>query len=764
MIALAALAGPLQATILGFNGIAGGNNAAVPASFGSNLSSDIPGATVSNGATPDIALTWAGGGSGGWDLHGGGGSAFWAALDSDIATTPSIAQMESPTAASANTITFTVDAGQALRLNSVDIGMATDKTATYYWDVTISELGGVEVFSTLTAAMDGDGGSGVQALTINLNFTGTLGTDYVLAFNDVDSSGNDTISTNGGAIDNLSFSQVAAGPDLTDPELSSVNPLNPADDATNVAAPSNLGVTFNEFIVLATGNITLRESSGGAMVETFDVDTSSRLQVSGSSLTIYPSNNMAPATSYYVEIDASAVDDLAGNSFAGISDPTIWNFTTDATNPVVGTLDTPSNGATGVSVDSSLDLTFSEDVQIGSGNIVIRRSSDNSIVDTINVTSGGVTVTGALVSITPNIILPAQTELYVEVAAGVFIDLSGNSFAGISGPGTWSFTTGAAPVPFRMTIVLNGPDFDFSWTSKPGRVYDLLSSTDLSTPSDSWPVYGPDGPDGNDPYGNVPSAGTTTTLTSVPTDGPRRFFVMREKKQVLVEAHRGYSQIAPENTVAAIDAAADSADLVEFDVRITSDGELVLMHDGTVNRTTDGSGSVSSLTLAQIQLLDAGSWFSAAFAGEPVPTMAEAINACLAAGIVPLIERKAGAASDYHAEFVSLGLDPSEFRVISFSSGFLADLDTLNPDYRLGLLGGGTITQSVIDNLKSMGIDFLDWGYGAVDQAAVDLVHANGMELHVYTVNDSARMQELIDYGVDGITTDNPVLLRSLLP
>ena len=137
MITLAALAGPLQATILGFNGIAGGNNAAVPVGFGSNLSSNIPGATVSNGAIPDIALAWAGG-AGGWDLHGQSAS-FWAALDATgpTSSTPSVGQMESPTAASPNTIAFTVAAAWVLHLNSLDIGIVTDKTATYYWDVTL---------------------------------------------------------------------------------------------------------------------------------------------------------------------------------------------------------------------------------------------------------------------------------------------------------------------------------------------------------------------------------------------------------------------------------------------------------------------------------------------------------------------------------------------------------------------------------------------------------------------------------------------------
>ncbi|YCM45255.1 glycerophosphodiester phosphodiesterase family protein [Verrucomicrobiaceae bacterium 227] len=321
-----------------------------------------------------------------------------------------------------------------------------------------------------------------------------------------------------------------------------------------------------------------------------------------------------------------------------------------------------------------------------------------------------------------------------------------------------------APPPFLLTIASNGSNYEFSWPSKPGKIYDLLTHTDLSAAPETWSIYDPDGPGGTTPYGNIPSAGTTTILTTVPEDGAGRFFVVKEKDQILVEAHRGYSQIAPENTIASIDAAAGIADLTEFDVRVSSDGKLLLMHDSTVDRTTNGSGAVSSMTLAEIQLLDAGSWFSSTFISESVPTMSEAINACLAQNIVPLVEHKAGAASDYHDEFAALGITSDQFRVISFDWNFLDALDALNPDYRLGALGGGAITQSVIDNLKSKGVDFLDWSDSNIDQDAVDLVHANGMELHVYTVNNADRMQALIDYKVDGITTDNPAMLRSLLP
>ena len=232
---------------------------------------------------------------------------------------------------------------------------------------------------------------------------------------------------------------------------------------------------------------------------------------------------------------------------------------------------------------------------------------------------------------------------------------------------------------------------------------------------------------------------------------------------VLVEAHRGYSAIAPENTLAAIIAGEGIADLTEWDVHVTADGELVLMHDSTVDRTTNGTGAVSALTLAQIKTLDACYSFCGAYAGEPVPTMAEAIGQATLSGIIPLIERKAGSAATYHNEFVSLNLNPSTFRIISFDWSYLSSMNSLDPDYNLGALGSGTLSQSTIDGLKAQGVDFIDWAHGTVTQSVVDLVHANNMELHVWTVNDPGRMQELIDFGVDGITTDVPETLNQLV-
>jgi glycerophosphoryl diester phosphodiesterase len=233
--------------------------------------------------------------------------------------------------------------------------------------------------------------------------------------------------------------------------------------------------------------------------------------------------------------------------------------------------------------------------------------------------------------------------------------------------------------------------------------------------------------------------------------------------RVLVEAHRGDSSHAPENTIASINSAVGIADLTEWDVQLTSDGAFVLMHDSTVDRTTDGTGAVSSYTLAGIKALDAGSWFSPAFVGEQVPTMAEAINAALLGGLTPLIERKSGGtAAAYHSEFMNLGLAPSAFRLISFDWSFLDSLNALDSSYNLGTLGSGAITQSSVDAIKALGADFLDWEHSTITQSVVDLVHANDMELHAWTVDSSARMQQLIDMGVDGITTNRPETLLEL--
>ncbi len=229
-----------------------------------------------------------------------------------------------------------------------------------------------------------------------------------------------------------------------------------------------------------------------------------------------------------------------------------------------------------------------------------------------------------------------------------------------------------------------------------------------------------------------------------------------------IVAHRGNSSQAPENTIAAIQHAADVADYTEFDIRETSDGHLVLMHDTTVDRTTNGAGPIAGMTLADVKTLDAGSWFDPAFAGERVPTMAEAIEAALDNGLTPLIEHKTGAAEDYYDVFTDIGVI-DKVVVISFEWNFLDDLDHINSGLKLGALGSGPLNQSTINNAVSKGADFLVWIHDFVGQVEVDLVHDEGLELLVGTVDDKSRWSELIDIGVDGISTNRPTDLHAML-
>ncbi len=116
--------------------------------------------------------------------------------------------------------------------------------------------------------------------------------------------------------------------DTTAPELNDSNPLIPADDGNNALVDANLTIKFNESIQKGTGNIVLRKTDDDSVVETFDVATSTAVTVSGDTVTINPTNNLEASTGFYVEIDAGAIEDAAGNDFEGISGNETWNFST----------------------------------------------------------------------------------------------------------------------------------------------------------------------------------------------------------------------------------------------------------------------------------------------------------------------------------------------------------------------------------------------------------------------------------------------------
>ena len=230
-----------------------------------------------------------------------------------------------------------------------------------------------------------------------------------------------------------------------------------------------------------------------------------------------------------------------------------------------------------------------------------------------------------------------------------------------------------------------------------------------------------------------------------------------------VIGHRGAAGHAPENTLAGIrKAAALGVRWVEFDVKLTRDSVPVLLHDPKVNRTTDGRGVLSRLDLARIRGLDAGRWFSPAFAGERIPTLAEAIVLVKSLGLGANIEIKA--TRGRHAETAARAVpiiaeawsdDPGNAMVSSFSGESLAVARDLAPQLRRGLL-----MRRKRRNWRDQAAEFGCFSVHCKDSMLTRRVAAEmrsgPFHLFCFTVNDQARARELYDWGVESLITDFP--------
>ena len=182
---------------------------------------------------------------------------------------------------------------------------------------------------------------------------------------------------------------ISDGGTVTDSSAPTLSSSSPADGATSVAVDANIVLTFSEKIYVKTGNITLKKSSDDSTVETIAVTDSKITGTGTTTITIDPSTTLDQETGYYLNIAATAFDDTASNSYAGISSTTALSFTT-ATAPTLSS-STPADNATAVAISSNIVLNFSEAVDVESGNITIYKTSDGSTVETIDVTSGLVT-------------------------------------------------------------------------------------------------------------------------------------------------------------------------------------------------------------------------------------------------------------------------------------------------------------------------------------------------------------------------------------
>ena len=226
-------------------------------------------------------------------------------------------------------------------------------------------------------------------------------------------------------------------------------------------------------------------------------------------------------------------------------------------------------------------------------------------------------------------------------------------------------------------------------------------------------------------------------------------------------AHRGAGKLAPENTLAAFRLGhAHGYRMAEFDVKLSADGVAFLLHDGTLDRTTSGKGRADALTWHELSQLDAGGWHSPAYAGETLPTLAAVAHWSRANGVAvnieikpsPGRERETGAAVALDAQSLWAGADVMPL-LSSFSEVALAAAREAVPALPRALLGD-EIPGDWRDRVARLECVAVDLDHELLTVARIDEFHAAGLRVAAWTVNEPARVAELLAWGVDSVITD----------
>lgn len=230
--------------------------------------------------------------------------------------------------------------------------------------------------------------------------------------------------------------------------------------------------------------------------------------------------------------------------------------------------------------------------------------------------------------------------------------------------------------------------------------------------------------------------------------------------------HRGAAAIAPENTLVSFRRAIElGADGVELDLHRARDGRFVVIHDDTLDRTTDGHGPVDALSSDELRRLDAGSWKGPEFAGERVPLFEDVVDALPASAVI-FAELKAGSdrAPGIEVDFARLLSDRSllgRVRVSSFDHRALARLRRLLPALSTGALFVALPVDPVALG-RACGAQAIHPSFRYLTRELVDEAHRAGLAVHTWTVNEPADIATASAMGVDGIVSDHPERLAAI--
>ncbi len=216
--------------------------------------------------------------------------------------------------------------------------------------------------------------------------------------------------------------------------------------------------------------------------------------------------------------------------------------------------------------------------------------------------------------------------------------------------------------------------------------------------------------------------------------------------------HRGAAGLEPENTLRSfLRASEEGADALELDLRVTRDEHLVVLHDRTVDRRTNGTGPVFEMTLKQLQQLDAG-------LGERVPTLYEVVEAT----VLPIYaELKVVEAARALAELLKDHSIARRVTPISFRPEILGEVRAVLPDFPIGLVLSGA-SPDADERAHAVGAALVSLEASHLQQGVVERCRRAGLRTTTWTVNDPEEMKWALDLGLDGVVTDRPDLLTRL--